>query len=162
MEHKAYRLIDCETNLINISRGARFLVLGNGTFMVDFPMSEPQTRRNNGQCSIANEKDVERLLIEEELKEDNPDTDMEHFKDTEYAQNEEAVELQCPITYDYAAKATASAGQELVNHQEAMESAEWRAATDELESHRRNHTWELAPLPEDKRLVGSKWIFKLK
>lgn len=33
---------------------------------------------------------------------------------------------------------------------------------DELESHRRNHTWELVPLPEGKKLVGSKWVFKLK
>ena len=39
MDQKAYRFVDCETDLITVSRDARFIELGNGTSTVEFPMS---------------------------------------------------------------------------------------------------------------------------
>ena len=40
---------------------------------------------------------------------------------------------------------------------------EWRASTErELHSLTSNCTWNLVPLPLDKRVIGSLWIFKLK
>ena len=42
-------------------------------------------------------------------------------------------------------------------------SAEWKkAAESEYKSLIDNHTWDLVPPPEDKNVVGSKWVFKVK
>ena len=42
-------------------------------------------------------------------------------------------------------------------------STEWKKATEsEYKSLIDNHTWELVPLPHDKNIVGSKWLFKVK
>lgn len=40
---------------------------------------------------------------------------------------------------------------------------EWKAAAEaELESLAENHAWELVPLPQGKKTVGSRWVFKVK
>jgi hypothetical protein len=31
---------------------------------------------------------------------------------------------------------------------------------EELEQIEKNNTWELVPRPEDKNVIGSKWVFK--
>ena len=42
-------------------------------------------------------------------------------------------------------------------------SAEWKKATEsEYESLIDNHTWNLVPPPDDKNIIGSKWVFKVK
>ena len=42
-------------------------------------------------------------------------------------------------------------------------STEWKkAAESEYKSLIDNHTWDLVPLPEDKNVIGSKWVFKVK
>ena len=33
---------------------------------------------------------------------------------------------------------------------------------EEIESLRKNHTWDLVPLPADKRAIGCKWIYRVK
>lgn len=44
-----------------------------------------------------------------------------------------------------------------------MKITEWKQAMDaEMQSYDVNHTWELMRLPEGKKAIGSKWIFKLK
>lgn len=49
---------------------------------------------------------------------------------------------------------------------EAMRSKDrkfWsNAADDEIDSLKRNHTWDLIEKPKDQKTVGSKWIFKFK
>lgn len=51
-------------------------------------------------------------------------------------------------------------------YQQALESEEkvqWLAAMqDEMESLKKNQTWELVELPEDKSALGSKWVYKIK
>lgn len=32
----------------------------------------------------------------------------------------------------------------------------------EIQSHKQNGTWELVPLPKGKRVVGSRWVYKVK
>lgn len=32
----------------------------------------------------------------------------------------------------------------------------------EMRSHEENSTWELVPLPNGKKTIGSRWVFKLK
>ena len=33
---------------------------------------------------------------------------------------------------------------------------------EELDQIEKNNTWELVPRPEDKNVIGSKWVFKIK
>ena len=52
---------------------------------------------------------------------------------------------------------------ETKNFPEASKSDEWvKAMNEELDQIEKNETWELVPRPEDKNIVGTKWIFKNK
>lgn len=53
--------------------------------------------------------------------------------------------------------------QEPKNYDQAKTNAEWvKAMQQELAALESNNTWELTTLPEGKRAIGSKWIYKLK
>ena len=56
--------------------------------------------------------------------------------------------------------------QEPKSYAEAMRSREkklWKhAAEEEMESHRKNRTWDLIDRPEKAKLIGCRWLFKLK
>ncbi|KAE8673438.1 Detected protein of unknown function [Hibiscus syriacus] len=46
---------------------------------------------------------------------------------------------------------------------EALEVPRWREAVfEELKALKKNDTWDLTPLPEEKRSIGSKWVFTIK
>jgi vacuolar-type H+-ATPase catalytic subunit A/Vma1 len=46
---------------------------------------------------------------------------------------------------------------------EANNHDDWiRAMNEELDQIEKNNTWELVPRPEDKNVIGSKWVFKNK
>jgi hypothetical protein len=46
---------------------------------------------------------------------------------------------------------------------EAEQDAEWQAAMQkEIDSIKRNQTWELADLPQGHRAITLKWVYKLK
>jgi nicotinamide mononucleotide adenylyltransferase len=47
--------------------------------------------------------------------------------------------------------------------EEASQDDGWiRAMNEELDQIEKNNTWELVPRPEDKNVIGSKWVFKNK
>ena len=47
------------------------------------------------------------------------------------------------------------------NFEEASQEDNWiRAMNEELDQIEKNNTWELVPRPEDKNVIGSKWVFK--
>jgi hypothetical protein len=49
------------------------------------------------------------------------------------------------------------------NFEEASQEYNWiRAMNEELDQIEKNNTWELVPRPEDKNVIGSKWVFKNK
>ena len=49
------------------------------------------------------------------------------------------------------------------NVQEAMSQTEWKKAMDEeMQALRKNDTWEMEPLPEGKKLIGSRWVYATK
>jgi hypothetical protein len=46
---------------------------------------------------------------------------------------------------------------------EANQHDDWiRAMNEELDQIEKNNTWEVVPRPEDKNVIGSKWVFKNK
>ena len=43
------------------------------------------------------------------------------------------------------------------------EAEKWKQAADEeIQAHEELNTWKLVPLPEGKKAVGCKWVFKVK
>jgi len=41
--------------------------------------------------------------------------------------------------------------------------SQWRSAIkEELVAHEKNNTWTLVPLPENRNIIGCKWVFKIK
>lgn len=170
MEHKAYRFVDCETEEITISRDVHFLELGSGKSIVEFPISELEKRSEDQRRPTLREEEIQvsprKEEHDEEVFEDAEDEVTTQGEDRRRSQRSTRGVVPRHLedyVLDSAVGIAACATQEPVNYREALESDEWRAAMqDELESHRRNHTWELVPLPEGKKLVGSKWVFKLK
>ena len=52
---------------------------------------------------------------------------------------------------------------EPTNFEEASQEEDWiRAMNEELDQIEKNNTWELVPRPENKNVIGSKWVFKNK
>jgi hypothetical protein len=52
---------------------------------------------------------------------------------------------------------------EPTNFEEARKEEDWiRAMNEELDQIEKNKTWELVPRPENKNVIGSKWVFKNK
>ncbi|RVW63823.1 Retrovirus-related Pol polyprotein from transposon RE1 [Vitis vinifera] len=46
---------------------------------------------------------------------------------------------------------------------ETLQPSHWKQAmTDEYLAHLRNNTWDLVPPPTDRKLIGCKWVFKVK
>src|ERR1700722_14191866 len=52
---------------------------------------------------------------------------------------------------------------EPTNFEEASKEEDWiKAMNEELDQIEKNNTWELVPRPENKNVIGSKWVFKNK
>ncbi|CAH9071582.1 unnamed protein product [Cuscuta epithymum] len=55
------------------------------------------------------------------------------------------------------------AGQEPRSFREAMTDDGWRAAMqNEIQALEHNHTWDMVPLPHNKKALGCKWVYKIK
>jgi hypothetical protein len=49
------------------------------------------------------------------------------------------------------------------NFEESSQDDDWiRSMNEELDPIEKNNTWDLVPRPEDKNVIGSKWVFKNK
>lgn len=67
---------------------------------------------------------------------------------------------------DYVVGVVKQQAKEPVTYGEAVKSSDsdaWRKAMDdEFQSHQRNGTWELVDRPAGKRVIGSRWVYKIK
>ena len=50
----------------------------------------------------------------------------------------------------------------LIMFEEAIKDAKWRVAINEITSTKKNDIWRLVPIPNRKKLIGVKWIYKEK
>jgi len=68
------------------------------------------------------------------------------------------------LAYEVAYSSTSAA--EPLSYSEALrrpDAEQWKqAALEELNAHSTNGTWELVPRPKGKKIIGSKWVFKVK
>jgi len=68
------------------------------------------------------------------------------------------------IAYEVAYSSTFAA--EPLSYSEALrcpDAEQWKqAALEELNAHSTNGTWELLPRPKGEKIIGSKWVFKVK
>ncbi|KAL6334097.1 hypothetical protein AAG906_004528 [Vitis piasezkii] len=98
-------------------------------------------------------KEISSKTIQEEIvheRQDEPTQGLESYSMTAFALSvdEEIVDME-PKTY-----------QETINSNEADQ---WvKAIQEEMDSLRKNETWELVTKPKDRKVVGSKWVFKRK
>ncbi|GJT41974.1 retrotransposon protein, putative, ty1-copia subclass [Tanacetum coccineum] len=111
--------------------------------------------------SGAGDKSVEELHVEVELQRLNNHTPEEDQKDQEDGDDEDARDQetdQPPDLTDY----------QLVRDRETRTrtkplSSKWKAAMkEEMDSLRKNKTWELVDHPGGQKLVSCKWLFKIK
>jgi len=68
------------------------------------------------------------------------------------------------IAYEVAYSSTSAAEQ--LSYSKALrhpDAEQWKQATlEELNAHSTNDTWELVPQPKGNKIIGSKWVFKVK
>ncbi|KAI0991259.1 hypothetical protein K3495_g16928, partial [Podosphaera aphanis] len=68
-----------------------------------------------------------------------------------------------PNTQRYQAYAVKSEPQTYKQAINAEDSELWKnAIEEEMNALNRNNTWQIVPIPEDRNLVGSKWVFRVK
>lgn len=150
-----YRLYDMEKNKIIVSRDVKF----NES---EFPFKE-----NN--ISMENIKEVqnEELNVQEELQSEENDVDSTSkrirkppawHKDYDLTETEEthAAYFSCS---DFIEKCP-NTKQEAMRRDDAEK---WNIAMqEELESEKQYQTWEVVPRPEKKKVIDSRWVFKVK
>ncbi|KAL0299213.1 UNVERIFIED_CONTAM: Retrovirus-related Pol polyprotein from transposon RE2 [Sesamum radiatum] len=83
-----------------------------------------------------------------------------HSTSTDLHFSSSSSELNLSLPHD---EATSLPSPEPSTFSQAQQHAEWREAMNhELTALEKNHTWELTTLPEGKRAIGSKWVYKVK
>lgn len=52
---------------------------------------------------------------------------------------------------------------ELANFAQASQSLDWvKDMSEKLASLEHNHTWDLVPKPSNRKVIGSRWVYKIK
>lgn len=169
MEQKAYRFLDIETDQIIVSRDARFIEMDNGSTSVEVHV---ESKKKN-ETVAENGKDIEMVLLKEGKEEVLEESSEEYYEPEASSSPNIRRSGRSNLgsrprhleDYDleYAVGFAACAVEGPIDYKEAIKDRVWREAMlEELESHRRNKTWKLVPLPEGKKAIGSKWVHKQK
>ncbi|KXJ80258.1 hypothetical protein RP20_CCG025870 [Aedes albopictus] len=85
--------------------------------------------------------------------------------DPEVAEREQSVEPECEVIFEQSVEkeAVEEPEEEPSDYREALRIPEWRKAMrEEMDAHKVNETWNLVKLPVGKKIIGAKWVFKLK
>uniref|UniRef100_A0AAG5DSQ9 Integrase catalytic domain-containing protein n=1 Tax=Anopheles atroparvus TaxID=41427 RepID=A0AAG5DSQ9_ANOAO len=160
--HKGYRFVDVTSDRVTISRDAQFLELGNGS-----------RRHEEDKDSATNDEYGEAIV--EFSGQDEPTVEYGEA-DTSYEDAEENIQQDhhlekttratrnvLPSRYDDFIVGKATQDEEPNDYRAAMSDPMWKKAMqDEILAHKVNQTWELVELPEGRKTIGAKWVFKLK
>ena len=177
-EAKAYRLVDPETKRITLSRDVSFLKPSDGT-VIDKKSDELIIDLD--ACKESVNQNVDEDNEDEEYNSDS-EGDFYGFEDESFTNrrlNPEANVDSPNIRRSQRATAGMRPGylndyvclsgkiqEEPRTLEEVMTSPDrdkWvEAMNEELKSIRANNTWVLVDLPQSKKAIGTKWVFKLK
>lgn len=184
-DHKGYRFLDRATNRVTLSRDARFIELENGSERPSEKKSEAVPEDLNGSFEIrlkSSDRGIaengEALSDSEGWNSAEDDDDREEEEPQPAAQppaarpqEELAVQRDqrktrgvLPSRYDdFVVGIAEFASVEPTDYRKALEIPKWKEAMDsEIESHEANKTWKLVRLPEGRKVIGSRWVYKIK
>lgn len=170
---KAYRFLNVQSGLITISRDAKFLEQCNvkesvpeqpvSENFVDVPLLSPPDELS----AVENASAVPDDSTDAESYASGDDSSFHGFPQDEIVRRSQRSTKGIPATRlieEIFAAGTIAA--EPKNFREAMaceQKEEWKAAmADELQSHLQNGTWDLVHLPEGRKPVGCRWVYKIK
>ena len=132
------------------------------------------------QEKIRNDEEAESSATTHEEESENSEDDLdeelnqpEDLRNYVLARDRERRTIRPPSKFedaDYLAYALASAEdieiEEPKSYKEAMNSKDWKkwntASDEEMESLEKNHTWDYVQRPKDHKVIGCRWIHKLK
>lgn len=173
-EHKGYRFLDRLTNRVIVSRDARFIELGNGSEHMDNRKSEIVPEQMDDSIEITfNSSKIDSVAAEF----DNSSSESAGWDSAEDDDHQEQAQIEpvrqreqrrtrsvLPSRYDdFVVGIAEFSSTEPKDYRKALEIQKWKEAMDsEIESHGTNETWKLVSLPEGRKVIGSKWVFKLK
>ena len=153
---KGYRLADIKNNKVVISREVEFL---NGRCVeVDLESCKEVKVENSEAESDADEEETESI--------DESDYDTNGEADAEIPVRRSQRENKGTLPARYGDYMMSMSEDEPRNFKEAQTSpnrGKWfQAMQEELKSISDNETWELMDLPEGRKAIGSKWVYKVK
>lgn len=137
IEQKGYRFVDLETDLITVSRDARFIELGNGSSSVEIPVAESKKTPNVEVQLIPFKEDDEEPDIEEasdtyiSAPEDNSEDEDEGEPSPDRRQSKRSNQGKRPwyleeYDLDYAVGFASCAVEVPVEHHEVLKDPVWR------------------------------------
>lgn len=177
---KGYRCINGDTRKLTISRDVKFLedtsVPENVTIKMDEKLVVSPNLEDNQQSTddsvifIEDESSFE-TTSDDSTFEDPNDPDYEPSEESILNQETEGTSAQArrgnkkvkvnPLNLTHFAYFIEPQSYKEVNSD--PDSEKWQAAmAEEMESHLVNNTWTLTDLPEGRKAINSKWVYKLK
>lgn len=154
METKGYRLLDKETDKIKISRDVKFLD--------DYLLNEEKENEKK-EISISTSSESVELTGSTTYDSEKEIDDQEEVK---LRRSERRNKGLPPDRFQFAGKMSEYNISEPETFEEALsgpDKIKWEQAMDEeIRSLEENHTWEIVDLPKGSKVVGCKWVYKIK
>lgn len=174
-ESKGYRIADLQRNTVNVSREVSF-TNENCVFPANHSVSNnDELNQNICEEFISDREELELDWLNDAQSNDEDDVfyDAEDIQPTEVPASipvrRSVRTLRLPEHFNDFHLYCASSGNSLVEpktYHEAVNgpaSDVWIVAMkDEIQSIEDNDTWELTSLPENRKAIGSKWVYKIK
>lgn len=157
---KGYRLLDTETNRITISRDVKFLK--DNELQSELKTDEIEDGYNTHTSEMNKNEDVIEIELTEQREENRS------ISETTPKQriSERSTKGIKPKRLIEEANIVTENMEEPRNYNEAINNKyrdKWIVAmNEEFKAFERHKVWELTKLPEGKKAVGSKWIYKIK
>ena len=158
-EVKGYRLYNPETQRILYSRD---VIFNETEFYFKDKSKKSEVERNEKSEGPYSEIPLVRESEDENEAEENPETDTEVEDTSRPVRNRNA-----PDRYgEWVYTAAEIEPKDPKSYQEAMKnenSEKWnQAMKTEMKSLDKNEVWDLVPLPEGRKAIGCKWVYKTK
>lgn len=171
-----YRCIDTTTRKITISRNVKFFEpVTQNEFKTELISSDEENEENLNPNEMLTDDDDDEFVESLSTANNSPQTaDMnnENSVDTSASSSTPTVVPGKRTSqrsksqyrpFQYTQLALLAVPETVEEALEGGEETEWKQAMDEeMQSHRDNNTWTLSELPQDRKAIKAKWVFKRK